>query len=77
MEYRNPRQTPSSLWYSLCETPLAEVSAEVKKELDGPGRLLGYRGMNQKLRTEHNILVPRHLVYNMMTELEARKLQRN
>ena len=66
----------------VCETPLAEVSAAVKKELDGPGRLLEYRAMNQKLRTEHNILVPRHLVYNMMTELDpeglqARKLQRN
>ena len=38
--------------------------------------------MNQKLRTEHNILVPLHLVYNMMAELEpeglqARNLQRN
>ena len=53
----------------------------VHKELEGPGKLLGYRAMNQKLRTEHNVQVPRHLVYNVMAELdpeglEARNLQR-
>ena len=37
--------------------------------------------MNQKLRTEHNILVLRHLIHNMMAELDpealkARNLQR-
>lgn len=42
----------------------------IVKELDGPGRLLGYRATNQKLRTEHNIKVPRHLVQNMMYELD-------
>ena len=53
----------------------------VKKELDGPGMLLGYRAMNHKLRTEHNVQVPRHLVHNVMAELdpeglEARNLQK-
>ena len=43
--------------------------------------MLGYRAMHQKLRTERNVLVPRHLVYNVMAELdpeglEARNLQR-
>ena len=57
------------------------VSDAVQKELEGPGRLLGYRALNQKLRTEHNVQVPRHLVYNMIAELdpeglEARSLQR-
>ena len=37
--------------------------------------------MNQQLRTEHNVQVPCHLVYNVMAELdpeglEARNLQR-
>ena len=37
--------------------------------------------MNQKLRTEHNVQVPRHLVHNVMAELdpeglEARNLQK-
>ena len=53
----------------------------VKKGLDGPGRLLGYRAMNHKLRTEHNVQVPLHLVHNVMAELdpeglEARNLQK-
>ena len=45
----------------IYNTPLAEVCDAVKKELDGPGRLLGYRAMNHKLRTEHNVRVHRHL----------------
>ena len=67
--------------YIYYDTPLAVVSDAVQKELEGPGRLLGYRALNQKLRTEHNVQVPRHLVYNMIAELdpeglEARSLQR-
>ena len=69
------------IYYTNYNTPLAAVSDAVQKELDGPGRLLGYRAMNQKLRTEHNVQVPRHLVHNVMAELdldglEARNLQR-
>ena len=43
--------------YINYNTPLAEVRDAVKKELDRPGRLLGYRAMNHKLRTEHNVQV--------------------
>ena len=62
-------------------TPVAAVSDAAQKELEGPGKLLGYRAMNQKLRTEHNVKVPRHPVYNVMAELDteglkARNLQR-
>ncbi len=67
--------------YINYDTPLAAVAEAVQKELDGPGRLLGYRAMNQKLRTEHKIQVPRHVVHNMMADLdlaslEARNLQK-
>ena len=53
----------------------------VQKELDRPGRLLGYRAMNQKLRTKHHVKVPRHLTHNVMGELDpggldARNLQK-
>ena len=53
----------------------------VQKELDGSGRLLGCRAMNQKLRMEHLVKVPRHLTYDVMAELdphglEARNLQK-
>ena len=56
-------------------SPLAEVCAAVKKELDGLGRLLGYRATNHKLRTEHNIQVPRHIVLNVMAELDPEGLE--
>ena len=57
------------------------MSDAVQKELEGPGKLLGYRAMNQKLRTEHNVQVPRQRVYNVMAGLdpeglEARNLKR-
>ena len=69
------------IYYINYDTPLATVEDSVKKEVEGAGRLLGYRAMNQKLRTEHDIQVPRHLVYNMMAlvdpeGLEERNLQR-
>ena len=31
----------------------------VKQEIEGPGKLLGYRALNQKLRVHHGIKVPR------------------
>ena len=55
--------------------PLAEVCDGVKKELDGLGRLLGYRAMNHKLRTEHNVQVPWHLVHDVMAELDPKGLE--
>ena len=51
------------IYYVYHDTPLAVVSDAVQKELEGPGRLLGHRVMNQKLRTEHNVQVPRHLFH--------------
>ena len=49
---------------------LQQVSEAVGKELEGPGKLLGYRTMHHKLRTQHGIKVPRHLVHNMMADLD-------
>ena len=63
------------IFYINYDTPLAAVSDALQKELEGPGRLLGYRAMNQKLRTEHNVQVPRHLVHNLMAELDPEGLE--
>ena len=52
------------------KTNLEDVSSAIAKELDGPGKLLGYRALTQKLRVEHDIKVPRHLVYNMLTTMD-------
>ena len=38
----------------------------LKKEINGPGKLLGYRAMSQNLRTEDSIHTSRHLVRNVM-----------
>ena len=47
----------------------------VAQELNGPGRCLGYRALNQKLRNEHNVKVPQHLVYSMLTEMDPEGLE--
>ena len=56
-------------------TDVDKVQEAVQTELDGPGKLLGYRAMNLKLRTEHGIQVPRHLVHNVMKELDPDGLE--
>ena len=62
-------------------TTLDAVKDAVRAELDGPGKLLGYRAMAQKLRTQHHLNVPRHLVRSILADLDpdgvsARKLQK-
>ena len=42
------------------------VNDVIRHELSGPGELLGYRVMTQKLRTVHGIKVPRHLDLHMI-----------
>ena len=61
--------------YINYETPLNAVTDAVSKELNGPGRCLGYRALNQKQRNEHNIKVPRHLVHNVLKELDPEGLE--
>jgi len=61
--------------YIEYETPLSVVSDAIANELDGPGKLLGYRALNQKLRTQHNVKVPRHLVHNMLADMDPSGLE--
>ena len=56
---------------------LDNVRNAVRAEMYGPGKLLGYRMMQRKLREHHDLAIPRSLVYNIMTDehpegLEAR-----
>ena len=51
------------------------VKTAVKEELNGPGQLLGYRGMFQKVRQEHQLNVARNQVYDVMSELDPEGLQ--
>ena len=41
-----------------------QVQEAVREELKGPGKLLGYRAMQQKIRKIHDLCVPRDLVYD-------------
>ena len=51
-----------------------EVRTAVREELDGPGHLLGYRAMMQKIRQQHDLKIPRHLVHTVMQELDEEGL---
>ena len=44
----------------------------VKKELDGPVKLLGYRAMYHKVRQYHELNVPRDLVHAAMYDLDPK-----
>ena len=50
--------------------PVEAARQAVIQELDGPGKLLGYRAMTHKLRQKYNLKVPRELVHNVMFDLD-------
>ena len=43
--------------------------------MNGPGSLLGYRALHQKIREVHGLSVPRNLVYVMMTKANPQGLE--
>ncbi len=51
-----------------------DVRNAVQKELDGPGKNLGYRAM-YKIRQVHDLNVPRNKVYNVMCDLDPAGLE--
>ena len=57
-----------NIYYIDYENTLESVQEAVREELNGPGKLLGYRAMNQKLRIQHGIKVPRHLVHTVLAD---------
>ncbi len=52
--------------YVNYEVSVGQVERAVKEENAGPGKLLGYRSMQKKLGVEHQLAVPRALVYATM-----------
>ena len=54
---------------------MEEVKDKVKKELDGPGRRLGYRAMHKKVRQEYSLHVTRDAGYNVMYDLDPEGLE--
>lgn len=57
------------------EVDIEEVKEAVRREIDGPGQLLGYRSMQQKVREIHGLNVPRDVVYAVMKEVSPEGLQ--
>ena len=47
-----------------------EVEDAVKQEMQGLGKLLGYRALHKKLRQVHDLNVPRDLVYAVMYNVD-------
>jgi len=51
------------------------VRAAVLNEIEGPGRLLGYRAMHKKLRLRYGLNTPRNRVYDVMTDVDPEGLE--
>ena len=51
------------------------VERAVRKEMEGPGRLLGYRALHKKVREIHGLNVPRKLIYDVMYEVNPQGLE--
>ena len=64
-----------SLQYNDKNVSVEEVKDVVKKELEGPGKLLGYRAMHRKVRQIHDLNVPRDLVHAAMHDLDPNGLE--
>ncbi|XP_046860189.1 uncharacterized protein LOC124453411 [Xenia sp. Carnegie-2017] len=61
--------------YTYYDIALEDAKTAVKKELNGPGVLLGYRAMQQKVREVHGLNVSLDLVYAVMGEADTEGLQ--
>ena len=64
-----------NIFYSDRSVEVDEVKQAVEKELERPGKLLGYRAMHKKIRLEHGRNVTRDQVYDVMTELDPQGLE--
>ena len=54
---------------------LGEIETAVRQEMDGPGKLLGYRALHKKLRQVHELNVPRDVVYAVMYNVDPVALE--
>ena len=61
--------------YTNSGITVAEIKSSVRKELDGPGKLLGYRAMHNKIRQEYLLNVPRNLEHAVMFDLDPEGLE--
>ena len=62
------------VYYNDNTVSVEDVEEAVKKELEGPGKLLGYRALHKKVRQKYDILVTRNQVYDVMYDLDPERL---
>ena len=62
--------------YTDYSADMENVVNVVEKEVNGPGGHLGYRGMYKRIRTVHNLNVPRDHVYLAMQVVDPEGLER-
>ncbi|KAG1682566.1 hypothetical protein GQR58_010849 [Nymphon striatum] len=63
------------IYYQDSNITVDDVKKVVSEELEGPGKLLGYRAMQKKVRQVHGVHVPRALVHAVMYDLDPQGLQ--
>ena len=61
--------------YIHYNTLLEAVQATLQTEWNGPRKLLSYRILNQKLRMQHEVQVPRNLVHKMLQNEDPEGLE--
>ena len=62
--------------YVRYDIEIEDVENAVREEIEGPGQLLGYRAMQRKVREQHQLPVPRNLVYDVMTMVDPEGMKR-
>ena len=61
--------------YVRHDVDLGQVEEAIRKEMNGPGRLLGYRSLHKKVREIYCLNIPRDLVYKMMQQINPEGLK--
>ena len=76
MRTLDPRLNYFDIKYTDHSVTIDEMKCAVEKELQGPGKLLGYRALQKKIRQVYDLNVPRNVVYAVMYDVDSDALER-
>ena len=63
-----------NIFYHYKNVFLNAVKEAVKEELNGPGKVLGYREIQLKIKQKNVVKVTRNQVYDVMTDVDLEGL---
>ena len=63
-----------NIYKNESDIKMEDVKAAVEQELEGPGKLLGYRLLHKKIRQRYDLLCTREQVYHVMCETDPEGL---